>query len=68
VPVLIIFQSVDDWVKRMIHTLPGKDVLGLLMQLIADRILVCTRRRNNSNYPLEKCCNSRWFLAQQVIF
>ena len=23
---------------------------------------------NNSNFPLEKCCNSRWFLAQQVIF
>ena len=22
----------------------------------------------NSNFPLEKCCNSRWFLAQQVIF
>ena len=21
-----------------------------------------------SNFPLEKCCNSRWFLAQQVIF
>ena len=22
----------------------------------------------SSNFPLEKCCNSRWFLAQQVIF
>ena len=25
-------------------------------------------KNNNSNFPLEKCCNSRWFLAQQVIF
>ena len=24
--------------------------------------------RDYSNFPLEKCCNSRWFLAQQVIF
>ena len=35
VPVLIIFQSVDNWIKRMIYTLPGEDVFCLLVQLVA---------------------------------
>jgi hypothetical protein len=39
-PVLIVFQSIDDRIKGVIHTLPGKDILCLLVQLIADRILI----------------------------
>ena len=46
-----------------------KDLNDLVQERLSKMMAVNPSRVDYySNFPLEKCCNSRWFLAQQVIF
>ena len=46
----------------------GHQRLTVAMDLGYTEVPCAVVNIDNSNFPLEKCCNSRWFLAQQVIF